>query len=541
MEINRIIEKINLKKLKKNLFSKNNFTIRKEVLTISIIIIFVSIIGFSTFKYFELESLIKNSEKLTQKEEYGDAIEKLMLAKIDWFTENFGFKRNEINDKINQNQNSLMDYLIYRDGLYNIDAGNYSIAIELLSDINEASRYYNDAKMSIMRAENSLLEEDVIKEKRAKEKAELKARQEATKREIEEEKRRAKEEELAEKEAIEERMSADKDNDGLTYREEQKLGSSDLDKDSDNDGINDGDDLHPNGGGRYQAQSFTWSYGGYEWKWETQIHEDWYEYYKAKERVEHGIDYITADDPFIKSAASIIKEKANQNNLSKSEMALSFVQSLPYIRDIYTGYDEYPKYPVETFFEKNGDCEDSSYLAAAIINAMGVGDAIIMIPGSPGHMGIGIWMDCDSEGSYYRADGRCYYFGETTAEGYNIGDLSSEYQNKKAQLIEVSSGNEFNLYPQYNAPCEPLPNFPGYYYSDGDYYSNNKCTEWVYCLPLPYKDFYYNPVEKNLYWDNNCNQLMIKGCYKSEYYPGFFYNDNYSYYYDSRCTRPADL
>jgi len=50
----------------------------------------------------------------------------------------------------------------------------------------------------------------------------------------------------------------------------------------------------------------------------------------------------------------------------------SFVQQLPYTSDrVTTPYDEYPRFPLETLYEKGGDCEDTAILAATILKEMG--------------------------------------------------------------------------------------------------------------------------------------------------------------------------
>ncbi|GAI23719.1 unnamed protein product, partial [marine sediment metagenome] len=187
----------------------------------------------------------------------------------------------------------------------------------------------------------------------AKKEAEQIAQQEAIKRsqaeakaKQEEFEKKIKEQQLADKEAEEKMMNADNDGDGLTYRRELELGTSDWNSDSDDDGIPDGEDLNPAGGGRYLAQHFEWEYDRTSWTWNYSIHEDWYEYYKNKPRSPHGLEYVTEDDPFIQKIAEALKEGAEKENYHLSLFIVSFVQGLPYVEDYYTSFDDYPKYPI---------------------------------------------------------------------------------------------------------------------------------------------------------------------------------------------------
>ncbi|NQU77925.1 hypothetical protein HQ544_04490 [Candidatus Falkowbacteria bacterium] len=246
--------------------------------------------------------------------------------------------------------------------------------------------------------------------------------------------KKAKEEELKQKDEQEKTMLADKDNDGLTYREELVLGTSDYTSDSDGDGIADSLDSNPAGGGRLIVQHFEWTYGYTDYTWDLSIHSDWYDYYKNKSRVNHGSEYVTYNDNYIIEIARQLKQEADLNGYSEANFAAAFVQGLAYVDDENIGYDDYPKYPIETIVERNGDCEDSSYLAAAIVRAMNIDVVLIELPG---HMAIGVWMDSDYAGSYYENNNRNYYYLETTGSGWYLGEMPVEYKNKSAYIIDI--------------------------------------------------------------------------------------------------------
>lgn len=421
-----------------------------------------------------------------------------------------------------------------------IEEAKYEDAIGALSNFPKYSLLFQRAQTKIEESKRKIVEGELSGEKVAREEAESEAQQQAVKRSEAEAKaqqekfeKELKSKQLADKEVEEKMMNADNDGDGLTYREELKLGTSDWNTDSDGDGIPDKEDLHPAGGGRYLAQNFKWEYKGNAWEWTYSIHEDWYEYYKNKPRLSHGSAYITYNDPAIKAIAQELKSTAESEGYHKTSFVLSFIQGLPYVEDYRTGYDDLPKYPVETMVDRNGDCEDTSYLAASIISAMNINCVLVLLPG---HMAVGIWIDSNQPGIYYEWDGRRYYYFETTAEGWQLGDIPDQYRYATATLLNVSSGATFDTYPQYKKPCDYFSDIPGYYFDGNNFYSDSQCNNIVYCLQ--YKDLYYGPLDKSFYWDSVCSQLVVKGCTKDTNYPAYFTN-GIEYYYDSRCTQKA--
>jgi len=513
------------------------------LIAIIVSIAVISVGGYGGLEYYKTSKVIKEAKQLAGEEKYNEAIQKLETAQNSLVVKNLGLKRQEINDKIEANKRNLEDKSKFTQALTKIDEESYQEAIDLFSEIPKNSFYYKDAQLKTEEAKRKIVEEELGETKIAKNEAEEKAKEEAAKR-VKEEAKRAQEElerkiaeqKLSEKEAEEKRMNADNDGDGLTYKEELSKGTSDLDSDSDGDGIIDSKDTHPAGGGRNIAQTFAWNYGGYNWTWTEYIHEDWYDYYKAKPRsAPESVEYITTDDPFIKKISKrILEGVAGENDIHPTWLAVSFVQNLSYVDDVFTGYDETPKYPVETFFEKNGDCEDMSYLTASIIDAMGYGSVLILLPG---HMAVGVYMDCDTPGTYYEVDGRCYYYVETTSNDFAAGEIPDKYRNTRATIIKIPSGKTVDVYPQYIKPCYVSPDFSGYYYDGSNYYSDSRCNNSVYCLR--YEEYYINPQITTLYWDSGCSQEVTIGCYKSDTYPSYFYDDALEYYSDSRCISKA--
>ncbi len=391
---------------------------------------------------------------------------------------------------------------------------------------NQAENKANEETIARAEAEDKAQQEEVLKNQ-----AEAKAKQEEFEKKL-------KEQELDEKEQEEKRMSADNDGDGLSYRQELDLGSSDWTSDSDGDGIKDGFDSHPVGGDRLIAQHFEWNYEGTPWTWDYSFPSDWHDYYKNKFHGNHGIDYVTSDNKYIKQIANMLEIKANEKGYSKSEFAVSFIQSLGYVEDNVIGYDDYPKYPLETLAEQNGDCEDTSYLAAAIIDAMNIATVLIELPG---HMAVGIAFSGSPSGYFYPQlwNGYDYYYIETTEEGWELGNMPSEYRNISAELIDVSSGASIKRQPSYIASCYSSSEFLGYYTDGSYYYKDSSCSNVISCLP--YSGYYYSVYTESFYWNSSCDQIVVKGCYKSDTYSGYFFDDDGEYYYDSRCINKARL
>ncbi len=488
--------------------------------------------GYGAFEYNKTSNLVKEASQLAKEEKYSEANDKLEVANKSILVKTLSIKKQEINNQIEENKKLAEDKSKYDTGLEEFSNNNFQIAIDVLSAFPENSFYYQKAQTKIEESKRMIVEGKLSKETAAKLVAKAEAKQEAYE-------KRLKEQELADKEAAEKMMNADNDSDGLTYRRELELGTSDWDTDSDNDGIIDNKDTSPTGGGREMPQYFSWSYGGYNWTWTIKIHEDWFDYYKAKNpRPEPtSVEYVTYNDPFIMDISEKISEAAESNNLCVSCLAASFVHSLSYIDDKYTGYDEYPKYPVETVMEKNGDCEDTSYLLASITRALNIDTVLILLPG---HMAVGVWMNCDNSGTYYKLGDRCYYYIETTnAKDWSVGEMPSDASRAPATLIKITSGEMVNnISPQYIKPCKSSSEFPGYYSDGTNFYSDSQCNYQTTCLS--YSGYYWDVNMESLYHDSGCSQIVTKGCTKSTSYPGYFTNgaDLYS---DSRCILKATI
>ncbi len=189
----------------------------------------------------------------------------------------------------------------------------------------------------------------------------------------------------------------------------------------------------------------------YEWNYKSQPfllqatynHAD-YMFYSERSRQRTWVHFVK--DPyhsdFIAQLSEQLELLAYNHGYERDEIpyiAISFVQSLPYISDsVSKGYDQYARFPFETMYYGGGDCEDSSILLAAILNNLGYDVALIELPG---HIAVGIH---DNEGifhgSYYEHEGKKYFYLETTNSGWKPGEIPEEFKDSKAIIYPIEHG-----------------------------------------------------------------------------------------------------
>ncbi len=108
--------------------------------------------------------------------------------------------------------------------------------------------------------------------------------------------------------------------------------------------------------------------------------------------------YVTSSDKYVKQLADsfteFTKDPDTWSDYKRMNFVLAFTQYIEYRSDTDTkGVDEYWKFPLETLYEQNGDCEDTSILFCAIASAMGYKSAMLLFYG---HMAAGVALTDDS-------------------------------------------------------------------------------------------------------------------------------------------------
>ncbi|MEK6849888.1 MAG: hypothetical protein AABY01_04960, partial [Nanoarchaeota archaeon] len=135
--------------------------------------------------------------------------------------------------------------------------------------------------------------------------------------------------------------------------------------------------IDTNASGEFVTRVFDWEYDNKKWQISLRLDTEGYATYGKRSRLR---DYdLFASDPYddklMSDIALALNDLAQQRDLSRSELAelaISFVQSLPYTSDsVTTPFDEYPRFPYETLYDDGGDCEDTSILGAAMLQELG--------------------------------------------------------------------------------------------------------------------------------------------------------------------------
>ena len=187
-------------------------------------------------------------------------------------------------------------------------------------------------------------------------------------------------------------------------------------------------------------KDFAWEYGGETYALSLYIPQGLYDYYsnRARPPTEDYSVYVThpRDDDYLSTIIEEFDGIAAEEGYGETEvvsLVVAFVQSLPYSTDdVTTGFDEYPRYPIETLVDGGGDCEDSSILTSALLDGMGY-DCILINP--PEHVAVGVALD--HYGTYWPYEGVDYYYVETTGEGWEIGELPEEYEGQGANVYPI--------------------------------------------------------------------------------------------------------
>ena len=198
-------------------------------------------------------------------------------------------------------------------------------------------------------------------------------------------------------------------------------------------------------------KSFEWNFNALNHQISYTFDPGRYSYYKNKpHNVKEYNDYmnfITIEEEAIVDIAYMLKDISEQNKfdeVNEINFIMSFVQALKYTEDnVSAGVGEYPKFPIETLVDQSGDCEDSAALLISILEVLNYEAALILIPEAwdgYGHAAAGVNLT-GAEGIHYilnegSEDEIYYYYAETTAPGWKVGEIP-DLDSNKAYVYEA--------------------------------------------------------------------------------------------------------
>jgi len=165
-------------------------------------------------------------------------------------------------------------------------------------------------------------------------------------------------------------------------------------------------------------------------------------YYEGRDRLNDYGAYVSDshDDEYLQ----IIVDYYKQHSRGSSDRRIinnmiGFVQNLEYTDDqVSSGFNDYAKFPVETLAEKGGDCEDTCILLSSLLDRFGYG-TVLLAHWDENHMSLGVAGEDSIPGAYYEHNGTNYYYVETTAAGWSIGQVPPDLEGASAEIIPVQN------------------------------------------------------------------------------------------------------
>lgn len=185
------------------------------------------------------------------------------------------------------------------------------------------------------------------------------------------------------------------------------------------------------------VKTFKWKFERNDYSLNLVIRRNVYDSFKNFERIldnsRWSQEYVTdgISEEIRELAQSLFKVGMLYGTYQEVSFVLSFVQQV--IR-YQVEEAEYPKYPIETLVDGNGDCEDFSILGAALLKCMGYEIALLL---GPGHAALGVAGAEGLPGSYVEHRGIRYYYCEMTGQGWQIGQIPEGYEKVKIDVCPV--------------------------------------------------------------------------------------------------------
>lgn len=186
------------------------------------------------------------------------------------------------------------------------------------------------------------------------------------------------------------------------------------------------------------VRAFEWVFEGRRYGIDLTLRATDYRYYRTLPKVHDYAAYAGehTDHPYLIDVVRRLDQHIDRLGLAGIRLAgflTAFVQQgIIYVPDPFFHGQDYPKYPIETLVDQEGDCEDSAALLAALFSAYGL-DCILISP--PQHMAVGLECTSCTEG-VYEHKGKRYAYIETT-NSHRIGHVPVEYRKREATFYSV--------------------------------------------------------------------------------------------------------
>lgn len=140
-----------------------------------------------------------------------------------------------------------------------------------------------------------------------------------------------------------------------------------------------------------------------------------------------------------------IQHQYKWDSFDQASNVLSFVQSfISYRYDKDTKYvEEYPRYPLETLWDRVGDCEDFAILSGSILSRLGFKVALLLYP-KPVHLAFGVETAKTHKVEKLIKDPKydvSYYYGEGTNKAWKLGEIPQDYQGVIPDFFRISESS----------------------------------------------------------------------------------------------------
>lgn len=173
--------------------------------------------------------------------------------------------------------------------------------------------------------------------------------------------------------------------------------------DTDGDGVPNNTDYYPNKKSELIVKNYSFNYKlvgenyGQLVTISIDIPKDLYLFYLNQnhtfnENYQNITSFITSDDIVIKSIINQINNLYEEKGLNPIALIYQLSGQMVYTDDVFSikGWDEYPKYPIETLVDGKGDCEDTAFLLSTLYQAFGIKTVLVRFDN---HLGVAAGVD----------------------------------------------------------------------------------------------------------------------------------------------------